>query len=206
MNIAVAGAGYVGLSLAVLLSRNNHVIITDIAQEKIEKIQKWVPPVSDQYLENFFSDVRNGNRHLDLSATTDAMSAYMNADYIIIAVPTDYDPQQNNFDTSVLESVIEQALKASASSVIVIKSTVPVGYTRKIRSIYDTDRILFSPEFLRENMALYDCLNPSRIIVGCDDKSRTAAKTFADLLDEGAEKGAIDISLMDFTEAEAVKL
>ena len=206
MNIAVAGAGYVGFSLAVLLAQHNHVVITDVMAEKVEQITNRISPVHDKLIERYLEDVRKGERHLDLTASHDALSAYADADYIIIAVPTDYDPQKNYFDTRTVESVIEEALAASDSAVLIIKSTVPVGYTRRMREKYKTERILFSPEFLRENNALYDSLNPSRIIVGCDKRCRASAELFAELLDEGAEKENIDILLMDFTEAEAVKL
>ncbi len=206
MNIVVAGAGYVGMALAVLLSRHNHVVVTDILPEKIEQVNRWISPVHDELIERYLEDARNGERHLDLSASQDAMSAYADADYVVIAVPTDYDPQRDYFDTRAVESVIDQAMKASGSAVLIIKSTVPVGYTRKIRERYQSDRILFSPEFLRENRALYDSLYPSRIIVGCDEKCRPAAEAFAKLLYEGAEKEDTDILLMDFSEAEAVKL
>lgn len=206
MNIAVAGAGYVGFSLAVLLAQHNHVVITDVMAEKVEQITNRISPVHDKLIERYLEDVRKGERHLDLTASHDALSAYADADYIIIAVPTDYDPQKNYFDTRTVESVIEEALAASDSAVLIIKSTVPVGYTRRMREKYKTERILFSPEFLRENNALYDSLNPSRIIVGCDKRCRASAELFAKLLDEGADKENTDILLMDFTEAEAVKL
>lgn len=204
MKIAVAGTGYVGLSLAVLLSQHNHVVAVDIVPEKVEKINKWQSPIQDDYIEKFMAE--HEERGLDLTATTDAETAYSTADYVIIAAPTNYDPQKNFFDTSAVETVIDLVLKSSPTATMVIKSTIPVGYTRRIREKFNTDRILFSPEFLRESKALYDNLYPSRIIVGCDDQSREKAETFAKLLQEGAEKPNIDTLFMDFTEAEAVKL
>lgn len=202
--IAVAGTGYVGLSLAVLLSQHNKVTAVDIVPEKVEMLNRWESPIQDEYIEKYLAE--HEERGLDLSATTDGASAYASADYIIIAAPTNYDPQKNFFDTSAVESVIELVLESSDHAIMVIKSTIPVGYTEKVRAKYNTDRILFSPEFLRESKALYDNLYPSRIIVGCDEKSRVAAEPFAQLLQEGAEKENIDTLFMGFTEAEAVKL
>ncbi len=204
MKIAVAGTGYVGLSLAVLLSQHNQVTAVDIVPEKVEKINQWQSPIQDDYIEKFLSE--HTERKLNLTATTDGAKAYADADYVIIAAPTNYDPQKNFFDCSAVESVIELVLKANPSAIMVIKSTIPVGYTERVRAIYKTDRILFSPEFLRESKALYDNLYPSRIIVGCDNASRDAAETFAALLQEGAAKPDIDKLFMGFTEAEAVKL
>ena len=204
MKIAVAGTGYVGLSLAVLLSQHNEVIAVDIVPEKVDKINKWKSPIQDDYIEKFLAE--HEERKLNLKATTDGESAYGSAEYVVIAAPTNYDPQKNFFDTSAVESVIEQVLKCSDTATMIIKSTIPVGYTRKVREKYNTDRILFSPEFLRESKALYDNLYPSRIIVGCDEQSREKAEVFARLLQEGAEKPDIDTLFMDFTEAEAVKL
>jgi len=204
MKIAVAGTGYVGLSLAVLLSQHNEVIAVDIVPEKVEKINHWISPIQDDYIEKFMAE--HEERKLNLTATTDAGTAYSTADYVIIAAPTNYDPQKNFFDTSAVETVIDLVLKSSATATMVIKSTIPVGYTRRVRDKFNTDRILFSPEFLRESKALYDNLYPSRIIVGCDDQSQEKAETFAKLLQEGAEKPDIDTLFMDFTEAEAVKL
>lgn len=204
MNIAVAGTGYVGLSLAVLLSQHNHVTAVDIVPEKAEMINKWINPIQDEYIEKFMSE--HDGRNLDLTATTDAERAYASAVFVIIAAPTNYDPQKNFFDTSAVESVIELVLKASGFATMIIKSTIPVGYTRCIREKYHTDRILFSPKFLRESKALYDNLYPSRIIVGCDDQSREKAEISARLLQDGAEKENIETLFMDFTEAEAVKL
>lgn len=204
MKIAVAGTGYVGLSLAVLLSQHNEVVAVDIVPEKVEKINKWQSPIQDDYIEKFMAE--HEERGLNLTATTDAEAAYSTADFVIIAAPTNYDPQKNFFDTSAVETVIDLVLKSSPTATMVIKSTIPVGYTRRVREKFNTDRILFSPEFLRESKALYDNLYPSRIIVGCDDQSREKAEVFAKLLQEGAEKPDIDTLFMDFTEAEAVKL
>ena len=204
MKIAVAGTGYVGLSLAVLLSQHNDVVAVDIVPEKVEKINKWESPIQDEYIEKFLAE--HEERHLSLTATTDGASAYSTADFVIIAAPTNYDPQKNFFDCSAVESVIDLVLKSSDTVMMVIKSTIPVGYTEKVRKQFNTDRILFSPEFLRESKALYDNLYPSRIIVGCDEKSRPAAEQFAALLVEGAEKTDIPVLHMGFTEAEAVKL
>ena len=204
MKIAVAGTGYVGLSLAVLLSQYNDVVAVDIVPEKVEKINKWISPIQDDYIEKFLAE--HEERNLNLTATTDAEVAYADADFVVITAPTNYDPQKNFFDTSAVETVIDLVLKSSPTAVMIIKSTIPVGYTRKVREKFDTDRILFSPEFLRESKALYDNLYPSRIIVGCDEQSREKAEVFARLLQEGAEKPDIDTLFMDFTEAEAVKL
>lgn len=204
MKIAVAGTGYVGLSLAVLLSQHNEVVAVDIVPEKVEKINKWQSPIQDDYIEKFMAE--HEERRLNLTATTDAETAYSTADFVIIAAPTNYDPQKNFFDTSAVETVIDLVLKSSPTATMVIKSTIPVGYTRRVREKFNTDRILFSPEFLRESKALYDNLYPSRIIVGCDEQSREKAEIFAKLLQEGAEKPDIDTLFMDFTEAEAVKL
>ena len=204
MKIAVAGTGYVGLSLAVLLSQHNEVVAVDIVPEKVEKINHWESPIQDDYIEKYLTE--HDERGLKLTATTDGASAYATADYVVIAAPTNYDPQKNFFDCSAVESVIELVLKSSETAIMVIKSTIPVGYTGRVRGKYNTDRILFSPEFLRESKALYDNLYPSRIIVGCDDATRETAETFARLLQEGAEKPDIDTLFMGFTEAEAVKL
>ena len=204
MKITVAGTGYVGLSLAVLLSQHNEVTAVDIVPEKVEKINNWISPIQDEYIEKFFEE--HEERKLNLRATTDAVSAYKNADFVIISAPTNYDPQKNFFDCSAVESVIKLVLESSSKAVMVIKSTIPVGYTKKVREEFNTDRILFSPEFLRESKALYDNLYPSRIIVGCDDSCRESAQTFAKLLKEGAEKENVETLFMGFTEAEAVKL
>lgn len=207
--IAVAGTGYVGLSLAVLLSQHNEVTAVDIVKEKTDKINRFESPIVDEYIDKFFAEAREGKRHLNLKATTDGDGAYSTADFIIIATPTNYDSKQNYFDTSAVESVIEQVLKTGSKAEIIIKSTIPVGYTESVRKKYDCDRILFSPEFLRESKALYDNLYPSRIIVGTDlsnIETRKKAEEFASLLKEGAEKKDIDTLYMGFTEAEAVKL
>lgn len=205
-NISVAGTGYVGLSLAVLLAQHNKVTAVDIIQERVEKLNQFISPIQDEYIEKYLEEAKTGKRHLDLTATTDAAAAYSTSDFVIIATPTNYDPQKNFFDCSAVESVIELVLKSSKTAVIVIKSTIPVGYTKKIREKYHTERIIFSPEFLRESKALYDNLYPSRIIVSCDDNTKASAEIFAGLLQEGAEKPDIDTLYMGFTEAEAVKL
>lgn len=204
MKIAVAGTGYVGLSLAVLLSQNNEVTAVDIVEEKIEKLNNWESPIQDEYIEKYLAE--HEERNLHLSATTDGAYAYADADFVIIAAPTNYDPQKNFFDCSVVESVIDLVLKSSHTATMVIKSTIPVGYIERVKKQFNTDRILFSPEFLRESKALYDNLYPSRIIVGCDEASRSTAEIFARLLQEGAQKEDIDTLFMGFTEAEAVKL
>ena len=204
MRIAVAGTGYVGLSLAVLLSQHNEVTAVDIVSEKVEKINNWISPIQDDYIEKFLME--HEERGLSLQATTDGDKAYSSADFIIIAAPTNYDPQKNFFDTSAVESVIEQVMKVNDKAVMIIKSTIPVGYTVRVREKYQTERIIFSPEFLRESKALYDNLYPSRIIVGCDKTTRPAAKQFAELLVAGAEKENIEVRFMGYTEAEAVKL
>ena len=201
MNIAVAGTGYVGLSLAVLLAQHNKVTAVDIVPEKVEKINNKISPIQDDYIEKYLAE-----KKLDLTATTDGASAYSTADLVIIAAPTNYDPQKNFFDCSAVESVIGLVLKSSPSAMMVIKSTIPVGYTESVREKFNTDRILFSPEFLRESKALYDNLYPSRIIVGCDEKTKGTAEKFAALLQEGALKQDINTLFMGFTEAEAVKL
>ncbi len=204
--IAVAGTGYVGLSLAILLSQHNQVTAVDIIPEKVEKINKWISPIQDDYIEKYMDDAKSGKRNLNLTATLDGKSAYSDADFVIIAAPTNYDSKKNYFDCSAVEAVIDLVMQASDKAIMVIKSTIPVGYTKRVREKYNTDRILFSPEFLRESKALYDNLYPSRIIVGCDEVSRQTAEIFASLLQEGAEKPDIDTLFMGFTEAEAVKL
>lgn len=204
MKIAIAGTGYVGMSLAVLLAQHNEVIAVDIVSEKVELINNWGSSIQDDYIEKYLAE--HEERHLALKATLDGALAYSDADFVIIAAPTNYDPQKNYFDTSAVESVIELVLASSKKAIMVIKSTVPVGYTERVRAKYNTDRIVFSPEFLRESKALYDNLYPSRIIVGCDDNTRKAAEMFASLLLEGAEKKDAPVLFMGFTEAEAVKL
>ena len=203
MKIAVAGTGYVGLSMAVLLSQHNEVTAVDIVPEKVEKINNWCSPIQDDYIEKYL--VEHEERQLKLVATTDGARAYASADYVIVAAPTNYDPQKNFFDCSAVESVIDLVLKSSNKAIIVIKSTIPVGYTKKIREKFHTDRIIFSPEFLRESKALYDNLYPSRIIVGHNGEEEVA-RTFAGLLQEAAEKKDVPVLLMGTTEAEAVKL
>ena len=201
LNIAVAGTGYVGLSIATLLSQHHKVIAVDIIPEKVDLINQRKSPIQDEYIEKYLSE-----KELDLTATMDGESAYRQADFVVIAAPTNYDSRKNFFDTSAVEAVIELVLKVNPNAYMVIKSTIPVGYTMNVRKKYNTDKILFSPEFLRESKALYDNLYPSRIIVGCDADSREAAETFARLLQEGAIKENIDTLFMGVTEAEAVKL
>ena len=202
-NIAVAGTGYVGLSLAILLSQKNKVTAVDIIPEKVELINNRKSPIQDEYIEKYLAE-----KELNLVATLDGESAYKNADFVIIAAPTNYDETKNFFDTSAVEAVIELVLKVNPNAIMIIKSTIPMGYTESVRSKYGTDNILFSPEFLRESKALYDNLYPSRIIVGCpeDERLKAAAETFAELLKEGALKPDIDTLFMGLNEAEAVKL
>lgn len=199
--IAVAGTGYVGLSLAVLLAQHNHVTAVDVVPEKVEMINHRKSPIQDDYIEKYLREEK-----LDLTATTDGEEAYKDAEFVIIAAPTNYDSKKNYFDTSAVESVIELVLKVNPEAIMVIKSTIPVGYTRSVREKFGSSNIIFSPEFLRESKALYDNLYPSRIIVSCDKKTEAAAHTFAALLQEGALKENIDTLFMGFTEAEAVKL
>ena len=204
MKIAIAGTGYVGLSIAVLLSQRYPVTAVDILPEKVEMINRRESPIRDEYIEKYFAE-----KELDLTATLDGEAAYREADYIVIAAPTNYDPVKNFFDTRAVESVIELAMKANPQAWLVIKSTIPVGYTESVRAKYGTDRILFSPEFLRESKALYDNLYPSRIVVGTDMKDPEqvkAAETFAGMLKEAALKEDVPVLLMNRTEAEAVKL
>jgi len=204
LKIAVAGTGYVGLSLAVLLSQHNDVVAVDIIPEKVEKINNWISPIQDEYIEKFMAE--HEARNLHLTATTDGDDAYSSADFIIIAAPTNYDPQKNFFDTSAVESVIEQVLKVNDHGIMVIKSTIPVGFTERMIAKFQTSRIMFFPEFLRESKALYDNLYPSRIIAGCKDETKEAAETFAGLLVAAAEKKDIPLLFTAPTEAEAVKL
>ena len=204
MVIAVAGTGYVGLSMATLLAQHHRVLAVDIVPEKVEMINRRQSPIQDEYIEKYFAE-----KELDLTATLDAEMAYREAEFVVIAAPTNYDSQKNYFDTSAVESVIELVLRVNPNAIMVIKSTIPVGYTESVRKKYGTENILFSPEFLRESKALYDNLYPSRIIVGTDLKNERlaeAAKKFAGLLQEGALKPDVDTLFMGFTEAEAVKL
>ena len=204
MKIAVAGTGYVGLSIATLLSQNHEVMAVDIVPEKVEKINKRISPIQDEYIEKYLKE-----KELNLTATLDAESAYKEADFVVIAAPTNYDSKKNFFDTSAVEAVIKLVIEYNPDAIMVIKSTIPVGYTASIREKFHCDNIIFSPEFLRESKALYDNLYPSRIIVGTDAENARlvkAANTFAGLLQEGAIKENIDTLIMGFTEAEAVKL
>ena len=218
MKIAVAGTGYVGLSLATLLSQHNSVTAVDIIEEKVDDLNKWMSPIQDEYIEKFFKEAKDGERKLDLKAVWNngkdgnenpSNVVYKDADFVIIAAPTNYDSQKNFFDTSAVESVIEQVMAVNEKCFLVIKSTIPVGYTESVRKKYNTNKILFSPEFLRESKALYDNLYPSRIIVGWDEKDeevKNASITFANLLKDVAEKKDVEVFHMGFTEAEAVKL
>ena len=204
MKIAVAGTGYVGLSNAILLSQNNQVYAVDIIQEKVQMINRKESPIVDKEIEEYLK-----HRNLNLIATTDAALAYANADFIIISTPTNYDPKKNYFDTSSVENVIEKVLEVNPNAIMIIKSTVPVGYTESVKEKYHTNNILFSPEFLREGRALYDNLYPSRIIVGTDltdEKLKRSAEVFANMLQEGAIKTEIPVLYINPTEAEAVKL
>ena len=199
--IAIAGTGYVGLSLAVLLAQKNQVTAVDIIPEKVEMINNKKSPIQDDYIEKYLAE-----KELNLVATTDGANAYKDAEFVIIAAPTNYDSKKNFFDTSAVESVIELVMSVNPEAIMIIKSTIPVGYTESVRKKYNTDKIIFSPEFLRESKALYDNLYPSRIIVSCDETTREKAEIFAGLLQEGAIKENIDTLFMGFTEAEAVKL
>ena len=204
MKIAVAGTGYVGLSIATLLAQHNKVTAVDIIPEKVEMINSRRSPIQDEYIEKYLAE-----KELDLTATLDAESAYKDAEYVVIAAPTNYDSQRNYFDTSAVENVIETVLRINPKAIMVIKSTIPVGYTQSVRNKYHCENILFSPEFLRESKALYDNLYPSRIIVGTvkgDARLEKAAERFAKLLEEGAIKEEIEVRIMGLTEAEAVKL
>lgn len=199
--IAVAGTGYVGMSIATLLSQHNHVTAVDIVPEKVNLINQKLSPIQDDYIEKYLAE-----KDLDLTATLDAKAAYKDADFVVIAAPTNYDSKKNFFDCSAVEDVIETVLDVNPKATMVIKSTIPVGYTKSVREKYNTKNIIFSPEFLRESQALYDNLYPSRIIVSCDDQSREKAEIFAKLLQQGAIKEDIETLFLGFTEAEAVKL
>ena len=204
LNIAVAGTGYVGLSIATLLAQHNHVTAVDIIPEKVDLINNRKSPIQDDYIEKYLAE-----KDLDLTATLDGASAYKDADFVVIAAPTNYDSKRNYFDTSAVESVIELVMSVNPNAIMVIKSTIPVGYTDSVRKKYGTSNIIFSPEFLRESKALYDNLYPSRIIVSTDKNDARlveASHTFAALLQEGALKEDIETLFMGFTEAEAVKL
>lgn len=204
MKVAVAGTGYVGLSIATLLSQHHEVMAVDIIPEKVEKINKRISPIQDEYIEKYLAE-----KELNLVATLDAEAAYKDANFVVIAAPTNYDSKKNFFDTSAVEAVIQLVIKYNPDAVMVIKSTIPVGFTASVREKYHCDNIIFSPEFLRESKALYDNLYPSRIIVGTDIQNARlvkAANTFAGMLQEGAIKENIDTLIMGFTEAEAVKL
>ena len=204
MKIAVAGTGYVGMSMATLISQNHSVVAVDIVPQKVEMINRRESPIQDDYIEKYFAE-----KELDLVATLDGEAAYRDAEFVIIAAPTNYDPQRNFFDTSAVEAVIQKVLSVNPDAIMVIKSTIPVGFTESVRAKYNTENVLFSPEFLRESKALYDNLYPSRIIVGTDMENPRlveAANKFAGLLQEGALKPEVDTLVMGFTEAEAVKL
>ena len=201
MKMTVAGAGYVGLSIATLLAQKNEVKLVDVIPEKVDKVNAHISPIQDDYIEKYFKE-----KKLNLVATLDGASAYKDADFVVIAAPTNYDPVKNFFDTRYVEQVIELVLSVNKNAIMVIKSTIPVGYTKSIRKKYNTNNILFSPEFLRESKALEDNLYPSRIIVGCEPEQREKAEQFATLLKEGSLKPDVPVLFMGLTEAEAVKL
>ncbi len=206
MKIAVVGVGHVGLSLAVLLAQHNDVTVVDVISEKIDMLNSWKSPIQDEYIEKYQAEAKVNTRQLNIKATLDGASVYASADFVIIVAPTNYDSQKNFFDTHAVEAVISSVLAVNERCTLVIKSTVFVGYTKLVRAKFNSDRIIFSPEFLRESKALYDNLYPNRIIIGCDERTREAAEMFATMLVEGAEKENIDVLLMGWTEAEVVKL
>ncbi|NLJ94097.1 MAG: nucleotide sugar dehydrogenase [Clostridiaceae bacterium] len=209
MKISVAGIGYVGLSMAVLLSQRHEVTAVDLVADKVELVNQRKSPLQDDYIEKYFAEDLSGERKLNLTATTDGESAYKDADFVVVATPTNYDPMTNFFDTSSIESVVELVLEVNPTATIVIKSTIPVGYTKSVSEKYNTDRIIFSPEFLRESQALYDNLYPSRIIVGVDlenQKMTQQAELFSSFLEEASLKADVETLIMGATEAEAVKL
>lgn len=206
MKITVAGVGYVGLSLATLLAQHHEVTAITTTPAKAEMLNNFISPIQDDEIERFFREAKNGDRKLNLRTTVDKEAAYSSADLVVIAAPTNYDSKKNYFDTSAVEDAIECCMKYNPGCCMIIKSTIPVGYTEAVRRKYNTDKIMFSPEFLRESKALYDNLYPTRIVIGCDEASRATAEMFAELLKEGAVKENIDTLFMGFTEAEAVKL
>ena len=206
MKITVAGVGYVGLSLAVLLAQHHEVTAITTTDAKAEKLNKFISPIQDDEIERFFNEVRAGKRELNLYTTTDKAAAYASAELVIIATPTNYDDEHHFFDTSAVEDAIEQTLKVNPDVLMAIKSTVPVGYTDSVRAKYGIENIIFSPEFLRESKALYDNLHPSRIVVGAYDEQRKEAEMFAELLQEGAEDAKVPVLIAHPTEAEAIKL
>ena len=206
MKITIAGVGYVGLSLAVLLAQHHEVTAITTTEAKAEKLNKWISPIQDDEIERFFQEVKDGKRTLNLYTTTDKATAYRSADLVIIATPTNYDDENHFFDTSAVEDAIEQTLAVNPNVLMVIKSTIPVGYTESVKAKYGVKNVIFSPEFLRESKALYDNLHPSRIVVGAEDEQRSEAEMFAELLREGAEDKNVRILIARPTEAEAIKL
>ena len=206
MKITVAGVGYVGLSLAVLLAQKHEVTAITTTPAKAEKLNRFISPIQDEEIERFFAEARDGSRKLNLTTTVDKDAAYSSADLVIIATPTNYDDEHHFFDTSAVEDAIEHVLRVNPNVLMVIKSTVPVGYTDSVRKKYGIDNIIFSPEFLRESKALYDNLHPSRIVVGAYDHQRERAQMFADMLRDGAEDEDVKTLIVHPTEAEAIKL
>ena len=206
MQITVAGVGYVGLSLAVLLAQHHKVTAITTTERKAERLNRWISPIQDDEIERFFEEVKAGKRKLDLTTTTDKAAAYASADIVVIATPTNYDDEHHFFDTSAVEDAIEQTLAVNPDVLMVIKSTIPVGYTEAVKKKYGIKNIIFSPEFLRESKALYDNLHPSRIVIGAEDDQKKEAEMFAGLLKEGAEDKDVKILITHPTEAEAIKL